>query len=418
LLARNVSSGIEPVFSFAYKRRVLLADGARSEHVVEDFAHAQYRALHGTDVPLTAAFVTAENLSPRAHLVMQAAAQKHIDSSISKTINCPQDMPFDAFGSIYLDAYDLGLKGCTTYRPNETTGAVLVADVSPSGPSEEQASDAARGLKSAKTAASTKSTESSKSNKSNEDVAETYGSVSQDRGRDDVDRGVSDGASRLRDSVRETGDVVYLSEPLARADALQGVTYKLKWPGSDHAMYVTINDTERNGRRRPFEIFINSKNLEHYAWTLALTRMISAVFRRGGDVSFVVEELKAVFDPQGGRWMNGAYVPSLLAAIGGVIDQHLHAIGFHGQSESLPVNRDNMSSGSVNHDMDREAAVTSSSRPSTNAQRPSSTAGDVHASSSNNGLGSAKYCPQCASATLVRQEGCWTCHACGYSKCS
>ena len=76
-------------------------------------------------------------------------------------------------------------------------------------------------------------------------------------------------------------------------------------------------------RRRPFEIFINSKNLEHYAWTVALTRMISAIFRRGGDVSFVVEELKAVFDPQGGQWMGGRYVPSLLAAIGGIIETHM-----------------------------------------------------------------------------------------------
>jgi ribonucleoside-diphosphate reductase alpha chain len=83
-----------------------------------------------------------------------------------------------------------------------------------------------------------------------------------------------------------------------------------------------------HGHRRPFEIFINSKNMEHFAWTVALTRMISAVFRRGGDVSFVVEELKAVFDPRGGAWMNGKYVPSILAAIGGVIERHLISIGF------------------------------------------------------------------------------------------
>ena len=114
---------------------------------------------------------------------------------------------------------------------------------------------------------------------------------------------------------------------------LAGFTYKIRWPGSDHAMYITINDIECDGppagrRRRPFEIFINSKNLEHYAWTVALTRMISAIFRRGGDVSFVVEELKAVFDPQGGQWMGGRYVPSLLAAIGGVIETHMIRTGF------------------------------------------------------------------------------------------
>ncbi len=107
-----------------------------------------------------------------------------------------------------------------------------------------------------------------------------------------------------------------MTQPLDRPEDLPGQTYKIKWLDSDHAFYITINDIEKDGRRRPFEVFINSKNMEHYAWTLALTRMISAVFRRGGDVSFVVDELKAVFDPRGGQWMDGRYVPSLLAAIG------------------------------------------------------------------------------------------------------
>ena len=105
---------------------------------------------------------------------------------------------------------------------------------------------------------------------------------------------------------RATGGVVYMTKPLDRPEVLLGHTYKIKWLDSDHAFYITINDIEKDGRRRPFEIFINSKNMEAYAWTLALTRMISAVFRRGGDVSFVVDELKAVFDPRGGQWMAGA----------------------------------------------------------------------------------------------------------------
>ena len=115
--------------------------------------------------------------------------------------------------------------------------------------------------------------------------------------------------------VDSRDSVIYIAQPLDRPEDLPGRTYKIKWPGSDHAIYITINDVMQDGRRRPFEIFINSKNMEHYAWTVALTRMISAVFRRGGDVSFVVEELKAVFDPRGGQWMEGRYVPSLLAAI-------------------------------------------------------------------------------------------------------
>ena len=103
---------------------------------------------------------------------------------------------------------------------------------------------------------------------------------------------------------------------------------------SDHALYITLNDIIQDGRRRPFEVFINSKNMEHYAWTVALTRMISAVFRRGGDIAFVVEELKAVFDPRGGQWMSGRYVPSLLAAIGEVIERHMIEIGFLPEHEN------------------------------------------------------------------------------------
>ena len=128
-----------------------------------------------------------------------------------------------------------------------------------------------------------------------------------------------------------------MTQPLDRPEALLGRTYKIKWLDSDHAFYITINDIEKDGRRRPFEIFINSKNMEAYAWTLALTRMISAVFRRGGDVSFVVDELKAIFDPRGGQWMSGRYVPSLLAAIGEVIERHMIAIGFMGQREPQPM---------------------------------------------------------------------------------
>ena len=126
-----------------------------------------------------------------------------------------------------------------------------------------------------------------------------------------------------------------MTQPLDRPEVLPGQTYKLRWPESDHALYITLNDIIQDGRRRPFEVFINSKNMEHYAWTVALTRMISAVFRRGGDIAFVVEELKAVFDPRGGQWMGGRYVPSLLAAIGEVIERHMIGIGFLPEHKGL-----------------------------------------------------------------------------------
>ena len=171
-----------------------------------------------------------------------------------------------------------------------------------------------------------------------------------------------------------------MSEPLDRPGQLDGQTYKVKWPDSEHALYITVNDIVLNGHRRPFEVFINSKNMEHFAWTVALTRMISAVFRRGGDVSFVVEELKAVFDPRGGAWMNGKYIPSILAAIGGVIERHMISIGFiAGEGMGLKE--------------------------------------DPHREVVNLGNTRAPACPSCGQFELRMVEGCMTCGACGHSKC-
>jgi ribonucleoside-diphosphate reductase alpha chain len=151
-------------------------------------------------------------------------------------------------------------------------------------------------------------------------------------------------------------------------------------------MYITINDVVQDGRLRPFEVFINSKNMEHYAWTVALTRMISAVFRRGGDVSFVVEELKAVFDPRGGQWVGGRYVPSILAAIGEAIERHMVAIGF------LPA-----SAGK---------AVEPAGATGGNGSETASGANRMHA------------CPRCGQRSMIHQEGCDMCTSCTYSKCA
>ncbi|MEM9717189.1 MAG: ribonucleoside-diphosphate reductase, adenosylcobalamin-dependent, partial [Pseudomonadota bacterium] len=244
---------------------------------------------------------------------MQAAAQKWIDSSISKTINCPEDISFEDFKAVYMQAWDQGCKGCTTYRPNDVTGSVLSVD-------------------------------------------------SEAHKAEPIEMGAS-------------------SEPMDRPEVLEGITYKLKWPLSEHAMYITINDVMVDGRRQPFEVFVNSKNMEHYAWTLALTRMISAVFRRGGDVSFVVEELKAVFDPRGGAWMEGAYIPSILAAIGGVIEEHLVAIGL-------------VESGAIG--------------------LADGTDGNVVKLQT---TGGGKTCEACGAPGMRMVEGCMTCMSCGYSKC-
>ncbi|KRW93593.1 adenosylcobalamin-dependent ribonucleoside-diphosphate reductase [Paracoccus sp. MKU1] len=316
LYAGNVSSGIEPVFAYAYTRKVLQKDGSRTEEEVVDYAVQMWRDLKG-DAPLPDCFVNAQTLAPLDHVAMQAAAQEWVDSSISKTINCPEDISFEDFKDVYLAAWDKGCKGCTTYRPNDVTGSVL---------SVSEKTDAAP----------------------------------------QADKGA---------------DVVYLTEPLERPAALEGATYKLKFPGSEHAIYITINDIVQGGHRRPFEVFINSKNMEHFAWTVALTRMISAVFRRGGDVSFVVEELKAVFDPRGGAWIEGRYVPSILAAIGGVIERHMIATGFlAGEGMGLK--------------SDPKAEVMAV------GERPRGPA-----------------CPACGQYGMRMIEGCMTCPSCGHSKC-
>jgi ribonucleoside-diphosphate reductase alpha chain len=346
LFAGNVSSGLEPVFSFTYDRHVLMPDGSRRTEEVADYAYRLYHKLNGEQAALPEYFVDAQDLSPGDHLVMQAAVQKYVDSSISKTINCPEDIGFDDFKNIYMQAYELGCKGCTTYRPNDVTGAVL----------------------------ETKKTDQRKA------------------GQAELPLETAAQRAKPRD-LGDSGAVVYMTQPLDRPEALPGATYKVRWPESDHAIYITLNDIVQDGRRRPFEVFINSKNMEHYAWTVALTRMISAVFRRGGDVSFVVEELKAVFDPRGGYWVGGRYVPSLLAAIGEVIERHMIEIGF------LPPNQQ-----TADHAADekRLAVGAADGAPAAAEQR---------------GPSGQRQCPKCGQPSLVRQEGCDTCLSCGHSKC-
>ena len=303
LLAGNISSGIEPVFAYSYTRRIRNADGSTREEQVEDYAMRVWREVRGDAPPPEELFVSAQTLTPSDHLTMQAAAQALIDSSISKTVNCPEDISFEDFADVYVEGYHLGCKGLTTYRPNSVTGSILTADGPTADPVPAKPADALA----------------------------------------------------------------------PRAERLHGTTYKLRWPENAHAVYVTINDVEQDGQRRPFEMFINSKNMEHYAWTVGLTRMISAVFRRSLDVGFVAEELKAVFDPRGGAWMQGRYVPSLLAAIGDIVDRHLADVA------SEPI--------------------------------------EAEAFTAPPALRAMPQCPQCGASALVKIEGCNNCLECGYSKC-
>ena len=308
LLAGNISSGMEPVFATHYTRRIRSGDGDETvDHEVLDYAYAAYcRRFErpASDEELPPAFVTTDHVTPAEHIAMQAALQKHVDSSISKTINVPGDYPFEDFKDVYRMAYKAGLKGCTTFRPSAQLSGVLVR--------ESEAGESAFGK---------------------------------------------------------------------RPQELQGTTYKVKTPLSPDAFYITINDVEDGDAVRPYEIFINTKNLQHFSWIVAMTRLISAVFRKERDPSFLVEELKSIYDPAGGYYSDGEYVPSLPAELGRVLEAHLSRLGF------LP----------------RAAGP----------GRATAASGD--GSGGGGGLGG--ICPICRQPGLYSEENCLKCRYCDYSKC-
>lgn len=320
LLAGNISSGIEPIFALKYKRKI--RTGARDENMtvdVYDHAYMKYTESRGGD-KLPDFFVTSDDIPPEDHIGMQAALQKYVDSSISKTINVPADFPYEKFKEIYRKAYDMGLKGCTTFRPSEHITGVLIKD-------------------------------------DNKTVQKPVNGVA------------------LASQVH-----------LPRPTELEGTTYKIKTPLSSEAIYLTINDiVEENCRRRPYELFINTKNLQHFSWIVAMTRLISAVFRREPDPSFLVDELKSIYDPNGGYFSEGKYVPSLAADIGFVIEKHLIKLGMM------------------------------------QAKAPAKAATKEDKATKKDGDGGGRklaFCPQCNQPSLYSEENCLKCLSCGYSKCS
>src|SRR5687768_125397 len=214
---------------------------------------------------------------------------------------------------------------------------------------------------------------------------------------------------RFEPSVEMTHDrqgrsskVVRMTEEVQRPEMLVGSTYKIKTPVSDHAMYVTINDIILNEdtpyeQRRPFEIFINSKNLDHFQWIVALTRIISAVFRKGGDVTFLVAELKAVFDPRGGYWQaGGKFMPSIIAELGYVIEKHLQMIGLLKKPE-----------------LDDHAKKLIAEKKAEFEERTKQT----DAFTKSHFPDGAQLCAKCSTAAVVMMDGCMTCLNCGDSKC-
>lgn len=198
-------------------------------------------------------------------------------------------------------------------------------------------------------------------------------------------------------------EVVQLGEPLSRPEKLVGNTYKVKTPVTEHALYITINDIVLNAgtpqeHRRPFEIFINSKNMEHFQWIVALTRVMSAVFRKGGDITFLVEELHSVFDPNGGYFKKGKYVPSLVAEIGEVLEQHLQEIG-----------------------MLKKAGLEEHQKKLIEEKRAEYLKKHTQAGGETNAEGfpvGAQLCHKCHTKAMIVMDGCLTCLNCGESKCS
>ena len=202
---------------------------------------------------------------------------------------------------------------------------------------------------------------------------------------------------------QKKAEVISMHESVKRPDMLVGSTYKVKTPVTEHAMYITINDiilnegTEHEARR-PFEVFINSKNMDNFQWVVALTRLISAVFRKGGDTTFMVEELKAVFDPKGGYFKpGGVFMPSIVAEIGHAIERHMQMIGM--------IKTDNLD--------EHQKAFLEKKKAEIEAAQGSSkgdaTQGDFPAS--------ATVCNKCSTKAVVLMDGCMTCLSCGDSKC-
>jgi len=202
-------------------------------------------------------------------------------------------------------------------------------------------------------------------------------------------------------AAQAQNNIVQLGEPLSRPEKLVGNTYKVKTPVTEHALYITINDVVVNEgtaqeHRRPFEIFINSKNMEHFQWIVALTRVMSAVFRKGGDVTFLVEELRSVFDPSGGYFKKGGkYIPSLVAEIGEVVEQHLLEIGM--LSKSIP-------------DEHQQKLIAE--------KRAEYMEKHAHEATNNEGFPpGAQLCAKCSTKAAIIMDGCLTCLNCGESKC-
>ena len=293
VVSNNVSSGIEPIFSVSYKRRVKVSSDSIKgdifeEYEVMDYAYKLFREVKG-DKSIPQYFETAYDITPENHLEMLKTVSYYVDSSVSKTINVPKDYPIDSFFNLFLDALRSGVKGLTVYREGSREGIL----------------------------------------------------------------------------IRETEEKAVRRGKPERPHKLKGTTYKIKTPRASY--YITLNEIEEAGKRRPFEIFINTKDASSIPWITALARLMSAVFVREEDPSFLIDQLRSIIDPNGGYWRDGKRIPSVLSDIANVLEEYLTDLGKIEKKESNP---------------------------------------------------QLLICPECGQRTYLLEESCGRCLSCGYSQCS
>lgn len=374
LVLGNISSGIEPVFAHRYRRKVRGGHGQmEDEYSVYDYGYLKFCQMKGHDPELSHEWegVTAGQLTVEQHLQMTAAAQEWVDSAVSKTINCPTSMTFEEFQKVYARAYELGLKGCTTYRPDPRSarGAVLTAEV----PEDRE-----------------------------EVIQSGEGSKEVCSGEEAREGGKARSDEEVRcEGEKEVARSAPLFDKIPMQDVVNGRRYRIKWPTEDCAYYVIITDyADSNGRRRPFELFISTKSERHSEWVRAFSLLVTAIFRREGDPTFVVDELRSVFSAAGGAWVRVPWAdrpklaPSLVAAVGLKIEEHMRWLGLIAPDEVLaPGHTDLMASpGAIEGALERaEESV------------PAAELLDV--------------CIHCGARAVIYSEGCSTCHACGRSDC-
>jgi len=304
----NVSSGLEPVFLNKAIRNVRQGDDSFKPYTIYDYGYRAYCHTHQINPEsqprLPDYMSTHETVSVMEHLQMQAVCQRHVDASVSKTINCPRDITYEDFEGLYTEAYTLGCKGATSYRFSETRGSIL-------------------------------------------------------------------------SSAHEAEDGSPDSRPhriIERPNVLHGATYKIKWPSVNENYYITINDINDE----PFEVFIQSTSSKYTDWTTALGLMISAIMRKGGDISFIPTELAKVRSADDTGWVDGKHYGSLVALIGDTIGKHL--------SNGVVIEIEAMAIDAVSDPQEEQI------------------------------LG--ELCPQCNQPSVIEQEGCKKCMNCTYSKCS